>query len=522
MILGKEFRVKADAATPTMNSLLDALAAKRPHDIALRDAPNRPSVLGGNSSSLTFQALAEQVDKLANQLIALGLTTDSVVALHLPVSSEAVIALLAVQKAGMIAAPLPLGWGRREVVAQLQRVAARGIITMSRTGSIDTADMMRHAAAMVFSVRLVCAYGQPVLDGVMPLDEMLADKEVPLPVVIERTGEASQHVAIVSADLEPTGHIAVARNHQHWHAAGTAFAAALELEENARFAACMSCDTLAGIASQIMPWLMAGCIMEMHPPFAARVFQTALKQGDITHCVLPVKAAAVLLEMETIPLKRAVLIARNAEDIAIAARLMEQSDLFRCLFVAGEAAACEITKGSGALVPSPSLQMKITAKQTLAFSGDMVPRFAFPPGAERAATGIWVTDEDGFADSGFPAQVKDQKFILSGNPTGIIAVGGRRFSESEITAVYVEAGGEMRPVIKPDVVMGQKVAGVIGHGRGIAGLAGRLERSGLSPLAIPGAARYGGQIPFEDTTPPVALEQTDEQRAHIIKQLLAG
>ena len=191
-------------------------------------------------------------------------------------------------------------------------------------------------------------------------------------------------------------------------------------------------------------------------------------------------------------------------------------------FRAGEAAACPVSRETGALTADSTLKLRITPKQTLAFAGDMVPRHAFPPGAERATSGIWTTDEEGFADSGFTAKTVDQAIHITGNPQGILSVGGRRFSEAEIAAVYLEAGGEIRPVFKPDAVLGQKVAGVIGHGRGIAGLAGRLERSGLTTLAIPGAARYGGQIPFEDTAPPVTLEQTEEQRAHIIKQLLAG
>ena len=333
MILAKEYREKAGAPTQTITGLLDALVETRPDAIALRDAPNRSAVLGGTARVLTFRALSEEVDRLANQLVSLGLATDSVVALHLPVSREAVIALLAVNKAGMVAAPIPIGWGRREVVAHLQRIAARGIITMSRTGAIDTADMMRHAAAMVFSVRVVCAYGQPVLDGVMPLDDMLAEQGSPLPVVIDRSGNPAHHVSVVTADLEPSGHIAVARNHAHWIAAGEAFGKALELDANSRFAASLACDNLAGIGSQIMPWLLSGCVLEMHPPFAARVFQTALSQGQISHCVLPVKAAGVILEINPPSLTRALLIARSAEDIRLAATIMKHSDMFRCLFV---------------------------------------------------------------------------------------------------------------------------------------------------------------------------------------------
>ena len=62
---------------------------------------------------------------VAARLRSFGLPTDAVVAMQLPNTVDSIVALLGILRAGMIAAPLPLLWRRRDMVDALSRASAR-------------------------------------------------------------------------------------------------------------------------------------------------------------------------------------------------------------------------------------------------------------------------------------------------------------------------------------------------------------------------------------------------------------
>ena len=149
MILGKGRKASSTgvAGRATLDGLLRRAAEIRPSARALADAPNRPHLIGGEPRQFTWTELDGVVDALAGHLRQMGLPTDAVVATQFAMSSDAIIALLALSRAGCITAPTPLGWGRRETAAHLQRVGARAILAAGRIGPVESADMMRFAAA---------------------------------------------------------------------------------------------------------------------------------------------------------------------------------------------------------------------------------------------------------------------------------------------------------------------------------------------------------------------------------------
>jgi hypothetical protein len=136
----------------------------------------------------------------------------------------------------------------------------------------------------------------------------------------------------------------------------------------------------------------------------------------------------------------------------------------------------------------------------------------------------WSVDAAGFHACGLAATAIPHASALAigESEPGILAIGGRRFAESDIRAAYAEAGGEIAPVIRADPVLGQRVAGVIGDGRAIVGLAARLEATGITPLAVPGGSRRAGPIPFEDTRPkdmPSTLDPLAQTKAALEQML---
>ncbi len=99
------------AVRATLDDLFRRAAKARPDALALIDPPDRPSFTDGPVRRLTYAQADRAISSLAARLRGFGLPTDSVVAIQLANTVESVIALLAVMRAGLIAAPLAAACG---------------------------------------------------------------------------------------------------------------------------------------------------------------------------------------------------------------------------------------------------------------------------------------------------------------------------------------------------------------------------------------------------------------------------
>src|SRR5262249_52154453 len=73
------------------------------------------------------------------------------------------------------------------------------------------------------------------------------------------------------------------------------------------------------------------------------------------------------------------------------------------------------------------------ARGTVAVGGPMVPRAAFPPGAERARLPTLKLLADGFTDTGYTC--RSDSMIVTGPPPGLMSVGGYRFLPRDLENV---------------------------------------------------------------------------------------
>ena len=234
MILGDSQAHIGAGDRSTLDDLFRNTAAQRPDAVALRDPPNRPAFSDGEPRPLTYAQADHIVAAIAGRLRRLGLSTDALVALQLPNTVESVLALLGVLRAGLIAVPLPLLWRQADAAAALNRVGAKAIITTSRIGAADHCKIAMNVAANVFPIRYVCSFGKSLADGVIPLDDLLA--EAPLldrAEPIEWQGNPASHVAVVTFEVAPGGLMPVARNHLELIAGGQAVMLEAGLRDNA-------------------------------------------------------------------------------------------------------------------------------------------------------------------------------------------------------------------------------------------------------------------------------------------------
>jgi len=83
----------------------------------------------GKTTSTSYAVLAREVDRTANGLIALEFQRGDAIGIHLPMSVETVIALLAINSIGGIAVPVFSGYGVEAISSRLNAVGAKGLFT---------------------------------------------------------------------------------------------------------------------------------------------------------------------------------------------------------------------------------------------------------------------------------------------------------------------------------------------------------------------------------------------------------
>lgn len=88
------------------------------------ETPTSPAVISeredGSFEVLTFAQLHDQVGRVAGGLTKLGVTSGDAVAVYLPMSAEAVIALLAIARVGGVFIPIFSGYGADAVATRLE------------------------------------------------------------------------------------------------------------------------------------------------------------------------------------------------------------------------------------------------------------------------------------------------------------------------------------------------------------------------------------------------------------------
>jgi acetyl-CoA synthetase len=121
--------------------------------------------------TLTYVALGAEVNRLANALRRLGVGSGDTVGVFLPMSPEAVIAILAVTRLGAVYTPCFSGYGAQAVASRLQGCDAKVLITADgfyRRGGVVT---MKQTAdeAVVASPTVRHVVVQRRLEGAIPL-----------------------------------------------------------------------------------------------------------------------------------------------------------------------------------------------------------------------------------------------------------------------------------------------------------------------------------------------------------------
>ena len=501
MILGEINR--ASGITTTLDDLFRRAGVRHPDALALADPPNRASFTDGAPRALTYAQADHAISAVAARLRKLGLQTDAVVASQLPNTVESVIAYLGILRAGMIAAPLPLLWRRRDLVDTLGRVSARAILTCARAGSAAPADVAMHTAAALFPIRHICGFGQELPDGVVPIDDVFSPGAAHGSAVPPRFDSAAAHLAAITFDIDARGINPVARNHIAIISGGLAVFLEAGIAPDANVLSSIPVSSFAGTALTLAPWLLSGGTLHLHhgfdpAAFAAQCNTTGCNLLALPAIVLPALAEAGMLAGDSCTLAalwRGPERALAAKSFDRASTVVDISSFGETGFVAarrteqGKPAPIPhgvISAPRGAIGAMTVVETACSNAGTLMLRGPMVPSAAFPPDADPGR----APDPAGFIDTGFACRLdkQAQALAITVPPPGIVGVGGYRLRQSDIDACVEKAAAGAEVVALPDRTLGHRLAGTAGDKKAVAAA---LDAQGVNAL-ISGAFRQRG------------------------------
>jgi hypothetical protein len=489
MILGEMSRPAGTAAT--LDDLFRRAGVRHPDAIALADPPNRESFTDGAPRSLSFVQADRAISAFASRLRALGLATDSVVAIQLPNTVDSIVAFLGVLRAGMIAAPIPLLWRQRDIVAALGQIGAKAIVTCSLIGTATHAETARQAAVDLFSIRHVCGFGVDLPDGVAPLDDVFVAEIADASIAYARPSAAALHIAAITFGLEAKGLTPVARNHIELVAGGLETFLAAGMTPDMPHLSMVPIGSFAGLALTVLPWLLSGGTLHLHHGFDADAFAAQcgiLDEGMIT---LPAAAVGPVAEAGFLAHRKQTVVAlwRTPERMS-AARPWENPSGLVDVASFGEIGLLASPRGAdripaaipyGAADPSRRtagaplvIETARSATGTLALRGRMVPSAAGPAHAMRLPA-----NAAGYADTGYGCLVDACGLVVTASPPGLALIGGYPFHLSQVNELIAETDPGATIVALPDAELGQRFAG---HASDRLALLAKLEARGVNPL----------------------------------------
>lgn len=265
----------------TLHSLLQTQAKVNPDLIAVADQPNREELTGDLPYRLSFQDLDFSSTALACQLLDNQIKSGDTIIVQLPNIVELVVCYMACSKIGAIISPVPVQYGRHELLHINQMISSKAIITIER---FKEQTLARGAAECLEDSIKILVFGTNIEidanydDGYRKQLQKFQDIH---------SSDANTILTICWTSGTTGTPKGVPRSHNMWIATARCCIEASEPRQGDRFLNIFPLVNMASIGAFLYPSLLVGCSIFLHHPLDPGLYLTQLQNEKITFTVAP-------------------------------------------------------------------------------------------------------------------------------------------------------------------------------------------------------------------------------------------
>ena len=265
----------------TLHSLLQTQAKVNPDLIAVADQPNREELTGDLPYRLSFQDLDFSSTALACQLLDNQIKSGDTIIVQLPNIVELVVCYMACSKIGAIISPVPVQYGRHELLHINQMISSKAIITIER---FKEQTLARGAAECLEDSIKILVFGSNIEidanydDGYRKQLQKFQDIH---------SSDANTILTICWTSGTTGTPKGVPRSHNMWIATARCCIEASEPRQGDRFLNIFPLVNMASIGAFLYPSLLVGCSIFLHHPLDPGLYLTQLQNEKITFTVAP-------------------------------------------------------------------------------------------------------------------------------------------------------------------------------------------------------------------------------------------
>ncbi len=277
---------------------------------AVVDAPNRSEFAHGVPQRLSWNQLADAVDRLSGVLIDHAIRRDDIVVAMLPNCVEQFVVYLACARLGIVVTPVPVQYREHELGHILPQTHAVAAITFGHIGKQGfghtAADMFCDMKVAHKSLKTVFAWGDALGTEVINIGALTA---TPLTTAqTTRLKQVEQAAAITANDVftlcwtsgteaQPKG---VPRSHNEWLIVAPSIIEAARIPRHARLLNPFPFVNMAGLSTAFAAWLVLGGTVVQHHPFNLPIFLQQLRDEHIDYTVAPPAVLNMLLQNDAL------------------------------------------------------------------------------------------------------------------------------------------------------------------------------------------------------------------------------
>ena len=343
-----------DADDHSLAGLLAKRANQHADQLAVCDDLRLKKWSHSEPRQLTWAALNQEVEALALFFRGLGLADDAVIATYGANTVDFYATVLAIHRAGFIAAPLPLYWREHELSAYCQETEVSVLIAADRVEDDQPALRIRDLSQDLLDVKYVFGFGDELPDGVLNVGaiiksvEGMVDAATPLPLP-----DPNAVVSIHPADLDwNKTETVLPRSSNQWLALEQACFNQQDTKQTTTLNP-YALSGLTGFMVSIIQGLRTGNKTQLHHYHCESSLKHALDQSDAARVIVPGAFCDTLTNHNSITDTQVCFVWKNHEAATNQASYLPDCNLIIDLTVLNNVGAIAQSRNEGNLNPAP-------------------------------------------------------------------------------------------------------------------------------------------------------------------------